>query len=225
MEMRSHVLLAGYLLNDIPACHSVINQKAFILGCIEPDFNMFSYLKGSIKCQKLRGHNYNSSRRYTLRVIEHLQGRTSWTMRDYYRLGKLMHYLADAFTYPHNESYPGTLWEHRVYESHLHPHLVAELRRWAQVSVGEKPKDAGTFIAGLHEEYTGLPGNYHNDAMFIIQATSRVMRALAPAPAIVYKEGVALYENPDYNRLVCPDREWGCDLGIESAERAYPART
>jgi len=225
MQMKSHVLLAGYLLNYIPACHSVINQKAFILGCIEPDFNMFSYLKGSIKCQKLRGHNYNSSRRYTLRLIENLQDRTIQTMWDYYQLGKLMHYLADAFTYPHNENYKGTLLEHRIYESNLHPHLVTKMQRWTQVNIGEKGEDAGAFITRLHEEYMRLPGNYHNDAIFIVQATSSVMRALAPTPKIIYREGVAFYENPDYNRLVFPYNKWGCDLGIESEKRAYSTRT
>jgi len=57
MEMKSHVLLAGYLLNDVPACHSAIFQKAFILGCIKPYFNIFSYLKGFVQCQRFRGHN------------------------------------------------------------------------------------------------------------------------------------------------------------------------
>ncbi|HWS42189.1 MAG TPA: zinc dependent phospholipase C family protein [Pseudoflavonifractor sp.] len=44
-----------------------------------------------------------------------------WSPQDYFRLGKLMHYIADAFTCPHNESFTGTLWSHRIYEAHLHP--------------------------------------------------------------------------------------------------------
>ncbi|HWS42188.1 MAG TPA: hypothetical protein VN421_03790, partial [Pseudoflavonifractor sp.] len=67
--------------NDIPACHSAADQKAFILGCVEPDPNMFSYLKGFVKYQKLRGHNYNSSRSYTLCVLKKLQSRKNGAHR------------------------------------------------------------------------------------------------------------------------------------------------
>lgn len=220
--MKSHVLLAGYLLNDIPVCHSAVDQKAFVLGGIEPDFNMFSYLKGSIKCQKLRGHNYNSSRDYTLHVMKKLQSRKKWCLLDYYRLGKLMHYLADAFTCTHNESFTGTLWEHRIYEAHLHPHLAACLHQCGKKSETENLKDVGAFIAELHGQYAGLPGSFHNDAKFILQATSQVIKALV---SMGYEKGNEHYENTDYNRLVCSNHQWGCDLGAESAAGAYPART
>lgn len=158
MKMKSHVLLAQYLLSSIPNCHSVIYQKAFVFGCIEPDLNIFSYLKGSVTCQKLRGHNYDNSYVYTLRTFKKLQGREKWGLRDYYRFGKLIHYLADAFTYPHNESFTGTLWEHRIYETHLHPHFSAYLRQCKKNSETENLKDISAFIAGLHGQYARLPG-------------------------------------------------------------------
>lgn len=194
MEMKSHVLLAGYLLNHIPASNSVIHQKIFILGCIEPDFNMFSYLKGSMKCQKLRGHNYGSSNSYTLHVLEKLQSKKNWTLRDYYRLGKLMHYLADAFTYPHNDGFIGTLWDHRVYEAHLHLYFEAYLRKYSGENVKDYPKNVRKFIAEFHKQYIRSSGNFNNDTEFIIQVTSQVMRALAHGLAPVrYEKGKVHY--------------------------------
>lgn len=49
-------------------------------------------------------------------------------MWQYYTLGKLTHYLADAFTYPHNENYPESLIAHRQYEDDLRSYLAQYLR-------------------------------------------------------------------------------------------------
>ena len=44
-------------------------------------------------------------------------------MWQYYTLGKLTHYLADAFTYPHNENYPDSMLCHHQYETDLRAYL------------------------------------------------------------------------------------------------------
>lgn len=207
METKSHVLLAGYLLRQIPTVDSVIHQKVFALGCIEPDFNMFSYLKGFAKCQKLRGHNYNNSVNYIIHGLKKLQSKNNWNLRDYYRLGKLMHYLADAFTYPHNDSFTGTLWEHRVYEAHLHAYFVAYLKQRSEENRANCLPNIREYIGDVHRQYMKTSGDLKNDAAYITQVTSWVMRALVQglAPAR-YEKGEIPYENTDYNRLVCTNR-------------------
>lgn len=205
METKSHVLLARYLLNQIPNFDSTIYQKVFILGCIEPDFNMFSYLKGS-KCQKFRGHNYNSSSNYTVHVLEKLKGKGHWNLRDYYRLGKLMHYLSDAFTYPHNDNFTGTLWEHRVYEARLHSCFTAYLKQYGKENTKDYPENVGKYIGDFHRQYMRTSRDVNNDAKFITQVTSRVMRALAYGlTPVCYEQCEVPYENPNYNRLVRTD--------------------
>jgi hypothetical protein len=206
MEMKSHVLLAKYLLNQIPDSDSAIYRKVFVLGCIEPDFNMFSYLKGSLKCQKFRGHNYNSSSKYTVHVLEKLQGKSYWGLWEYYRLGKLMHYLSDAFTYPHNDHFTGTLGDHRVYEGRLHSCFAAYLKQCGKENTKDYPEDVREYIGEFHWQYMRTSGDVNNDAKFITQATSRVVRALAHGlTPVCYEECEVPYENPDYNRLVRTD--------------------
>lgn len=206
MKTKSHLLLAKYLLKQIPDVDSVINQKIFIWGCIEPDFNVFSYLKGSLKCQKFRGHNYNSSSKYTAHVLEKLRGKKNWGLLEYYRLGKLMHYLSDAFTYPHNDHFMGTLWEHRGYEARLHSYFAVYLKQCGKENMKDYPEDAGEYIGEFHSQYMIISGDANNDAAFITQATSRVIGALAHGLTMVcHEECEVLYENPDYNRLVRTD--------------------
>lgn len=206
METKSHVILAKYLLEQIPELDSVKYQKVFILGCIEPDFNMFSYLKGSLKCQKFRGHNYNSSSNYSAHALEKLQSKRHWGLLEYYRLGKLMHYLSDAFTYPHNDNFRGTLREHRAYEARLHMCFTAYLKQCGKENAKEYIEDVSGYIGEFHRQYMRTSGDVNNDAKFITQATSRVMRALAHGlMPVCYEQCEVLYENPNYNRLVRTD--------------------
>jgi hypothetical protein len=207
MEMKSHVLLAKYLQKQIPDFDSTIYQKVFIFGCIEPDLNMLSYLKGTLKCQKFRGHNYNSSSNCTTHVLEKLQGKRHWSLWEYYRLGKLMHYLSDAFTYPHNDNFTGTLGEHRVYEARLHSCFAAYLKQCGKENTKDYPEDVGEYIGEFHRQYMRTSGDVNNDAKFITQVTSQVTRALVHSLTPVCHEKCEVpYENPNYNRLVRTDR-------------------
>lgn len=99
-------------------------ELAFLFGSFQPDCNPLTYLKGSRRARKLRGHNFTNSRLYIESHIKLLQARTRWNIWQYYTLGKLTHYLADAFTYPHNEHYPESLIAHRQYEADLRQYLA-----------------------------------------------------------------------------------------------------
>lgn len=179
METKSHLLLAKYLLKQLPHFDSALYQKTFIWGCIEPDVNIFTYLKGSRACQRFRGHNYNNTRKYTASLLEKLQGKRSWSLGEFFRLGKLMHYLSDAFTYPHNEHFPGTIWEHCAYEARLHEYFTTYLLSDQKKPLfKDLPGDMGEYIGEAHNQYLRISGDIKNDAKFITQATSRVMAAL-----------------------------------------------
>ena len=39
------------------------------------------------------------------------------------RVGEVVHYIADYFTFPHNEIYPGNLKDHCMYEKELKLYL------------------------------------------------------------------------------------------------------
>ena len=105
MQKRSHTLLASALLRSREGFDARRFELAFLFGSFQPDCNPFSYLKGSLRARTFGGHNYTNSREYIYDHIQRLQQRHKvWTMWQYYTLGKLTHYLADAITYPHNEN-------------------------------------------------------------------------------------------------------------------------
>ena len=57
MRTADHLLLGQYLLAHYAAPALQRHRRAFLLGCVEPDGNVFSYLRGMRHREKLRGHH------------------------------------------------------------------------------------------------------------------------------------------------------------------------
>ncbi len=165
--------LAGRYLEDVPTRYI----RAFQMGCIEPDRNPATYLKGSLRCQWLRGHNYKNARRYMRSISWRLENKEKLNLLDYYTLGKLIHYTADAFTYAHNDTFTTKLGDHREYEVALQEHFLAYLEEDPQVDV----KTARSIMEGIysyHREYIDQPIDIHTDAEFALTACCCVLAVL-----------------------------------------------
>lgn len=186
IKAQSHYALGRYLskkyLQNIPEKYI----RAFLLGCIEPDKNPTTYLKGSIRSHFLRGHNWESSQRYMQRIAKRLERRKKFRLTDYYTLGKLVHYTADAFTYAHNSTFSDGLPAHRQYETNLQQYFLAYLPQAMPHTPGIRSgiMDA---IRRYHREYSSHCANIQRDSKYCIAATSMVMNTLlskAPLPAL-----------------------------------------
>ncbi len=183
MQKRSHKLLASTLLESRNGFQRRRFELAFLFGSFQPDCNPLSYIKGSIRSHKLRGHNYTNSDQYIARRIVRLQRREkSWTCWQYYTLGKLTHYLADAFTYPHNEHYPDSLLEHHRYEDALREYLNAYLSKEGLGSALSAGCDLNGCLQELHRQYMDRESDLYRDVRFITQATTLLMTSVLPQP-------------------------------------------
>lgn len=184
MRGKSHICLGNYLaehyMKDVPKpC-----IRAFLLGCIEPDRNPATYLKGSIRCQWLRGHNYHNARRFMRRISRRLEQKKSHlNLYDYYTLGKLIHYTADAFTYAHNDTFSTNLADHRVYEVALQEHFLSFMQEDPEVD----PQTAHSIMDAIysyHREYETLEANIHTDSRFALAACCCVAALLFAKPIL-----------------------------------------
>ena len=173
MQKRSHLLLAQSLLRREQGFPARRYELAFLFGSFQPDCNPFSYLKGSLRNKLFGGHTYGNSRRYICRRIRRLQSRRRWNLWNYYALGQLTHYVADAFTWPHNPHFPGVGWEHHVYETELrlalHSRLSADEPRRPLPDVAATLPDE---LETLHEQYLAeaRPG-LDADIAYILKAS------------------------------------------------------
>ena len=183
MRGKSHRRLGEYLMArymcDIPTVH----KNAFLLGCMEPDRNPATYLKGSIRCQWLRGHNNRNARRFMRRISRRLEKKPQWNTYDYYTLGKLIHYITDAFTYAHNDTFPSSLSDHREYEAALQEHFLAYLQEDPKVD----PKAAHSVmdaVCSYRREYQKLDATMQTDSRFALAACCCVLAVLFSKPIL-----------------------------------------
>lgn len=183
MRGKSHRCLGEYLaqhyMTDVPRRY----VHAFQIGCVEPDRNPATYLKGSLRCQWLRGHNYRNARRFMRRISWRLEKKNNLQLLDYYSLGKLIHYTTDAFTYAHNDTFGTNLMDHREYEVNLQNHFLSYLAEDPQVDI-KFAKSIMEAICSYHREYIELPVDVRTDCHFALTACCCVL-ALLFTPRII----------------------------------------
>lgn len=183
MRGKSHLRIAEYLVEHYLPNVSKPCQTAFRIGCIEPDRNPATYLKGSIRCQWLRGHNYLNAQRFMYSIASRLEGKEKLNLFDYYTLGKLVHYTADAFTFAHNNTFPVQLKEHKQYEDALQEHFLRFMERNPQVEV-PIARTIMEAICSYHEEYERSESNIHTDSRFALNACCCVLAILFLKPIL-----------------------------------------
>lgn len=183
MQKRSHRLLAETLLEDYDGFSAKRYEIAFLFGSFQPDCNPLSYLKGSFRAKKFMGHNFSNSQFYMEKHIDRLQHRTGkWRLWQYYTLGKLTHYLADAFTFPHNDTYSDSLIAHRHYEDGLRGQLAQYLQE-SSLRRAKSREDVTAAIEQLHGQYLEAVSDWQRDIRYILEANNILMAGLLPQRA------------------------------------------
>lgn len=177
MRGKSHRDLGRYLaqqyLNAAPRRY----VKAFLIGCVEPDKNPITYLKGSLRRQWLRGHNYGNAQRYMQRICLRLECKQRLKLLDYYTIGKLIHYTTDAFTYAHNREFTRKLGDHRAYEEALQAHFLQYLESEPHVETSPHPSVMG-MIRAYHRDYIRHPADIRTDSRYALNACCCVLALL-----------------------------------------------
>ena len=115
-----------------------LRRRMFLWGCVEPDYNPFTYARGSLKRAFLREHYTENARQHLSRMTRRLKKTGARTPLQGFRLGAALHYLADSFTFSYNCDFPGNLKEHRIYEALLHPVFNGYVREMFSPSHSEK---------------------------------------------------------------------------------------
>ena len=188
MTTKSHYDFALYLLRNCTYFDSDSANTSFLLGCVEPDMNIATELKGSLSCQPLRGHNYPNSTPCVKTLLKKLQYGQKNDFLYYYRIGKLIHYLTDAFTYPHNSSFEGSIHEHRVYEQELEKHFNMAMHiRFAKHKIYDA-NQLYSYFSAAHDEYIKKRPGTETDTHFILSVIPSAFASLYPAVPVTYRK-------------------------------------
>ncbi len=177
IKAHSHRMLGRFLADQYLCGAPRRYVRAFLFGCTEPDKNPATYLKGTLRVQPLRGHNWQSAQKYMQRIARRLERRKKLRLLDYYTLGKLIHYITDAFTHTHNASFREDLLAHRRYEHQLQDRFLAMLDTLPHCSRGISGSIMDA-IFSFHREYSRTDAGVDTDCRYTLLAAHHVLRML-----------------------------------------------
>lgn len=183
MRKKSHISLAGYLVREMDLEEFDRHKKAFYLGSILPDLTpkmITSPHEFQTSYQELKG-----------RIQTLLQDARSGEYKErvlFRRMGVVMHYLADYFTFPHNVTYDGNLKDHCLYErdmkhalrSYVRTPEAQEIFRLQQMRQGQirTTGELFSYIEQMHRAYLKQPHSAQDDCRWIVELCSWVMIGL-----------------------------------------------
>ena len=172
-------MVARYLADQLPATKSLqSHRKAFCLGSILPDIKP-SFLTKKHEYFGTFGEIQEKMRDLVLSSPTELKERVYWR-----RLGEVMHYMADYFTFPHNRNFTGNLYQHNKYEKHLKNHLKRYIESGAVNSMVIQPVSFGCFqemvdyIKDAHERYLQKERNIAEDIQYILSMCFQVIHGI-----------------------------------------------
>ncbi len=179
MQTKTHLALGHYLLSVEKDAGLHRHSGFFLLGCMEPDYNLATYLRGLKGHGVFHGHNAENSFAYVSGCLDSFEENGPGSGPDYFRLGALLHYVADAFTGPHNSFWTGGMVGHAVYELKLHGVLTNGLNT-PDVCV---PADGANsslseFFAQAHKRYCEDKRGPAADSHYIVQVCSALLRGI-----------------------------------------------
>ncbi len=176
MRKKSHISLARYMVESLNDEGLRKHKFSFYLGSILPDIKpSFIY-----KRHEING-TFPDIRRHIARLSEGQKAIRKNGRKYYMDLGQISHYLADYFTFPHNEIYDGSLKEHCTYEKKLKYDLRSYIRDIREDSAKGTETSFGNaealcdFIQMMHREYLGRKHNVEDDIRHIVDINQRAL--------------------------------------------------
>lgn len=123
MRKKSHIALAGFLVREMDDANMQKHWKAFYFGSILPDLTPKMITDP---------HEFDSSylelKRRIAKLLSEAREHACKEGTLFCRLGVVMHYLADYFTFPHNTTFEGNLKDHCLYERDMKHELRARIQ-------------------------------------------------------------------------------------------------
>lgn len=175
MRKKSHISLAKYMVESLNDEGLKKHKLAFYLGSILPDIKpSFLY-----KRHEIQG-TFPSVRRHIERLSEGEKVIAKKGRKYYMDLGQISHYLADYFTFPHNEVYTGSLKEHCSYEKQLKYDLRSYIHREPAKLPGEtmhfhNANALCDYIQSAHDRYIERKHDVEDDIKHIVEINQKAL--------------------------------------------------
>lgn len=178
MRKKSHLALTHFLLRDTHTRWLKQHKNSFYIGSILPDCTpSFITRKHSVE------GSYDVLKKEIRKITDEYDISKGTGMYFWRHLGVVTHYLADFFTYPHNDIFDGTLREHCSYEKNLKLELKQYVSALPSTQVNEKQDiDSAdqlfALIERLHARYLEVVKEVRIDCEHIVEICRQVVTAI-----------------------------------------------
>lgn len=169
MRKKSHVSLSVYLVHNLDSVLLENHKKAFIMGSILPDCKP-SFVTTKHKMDETFDMVCNFISQLTVDSSDFKRISTAYCRK----LGEVTHYLADYFTFPHNDLFDGNIKEHCIYEKQL-KYALKEYIQSDDVYINtgiadsfENPDQLCDFVMDLHAQYLQCNKTVESDCRYIV---------------------------------------------------------
>ena len=179
MRKKSHILLGRYLADQMTDSWSLqSHRKAFCLGNILPD------IRPSFVTKRHEFFGTFDEVQSKLQILVE-DNRTDLSDRVFCRrLGEILHYIADYFTFPHNRTFKGSLVEHNSYEKELKNRLKACIKtgqadQYASYAIRFSSfEELMNYVKVRHSAYLSMERNIAEDIRYILGVCFQVFQGV-----------------------------------------------
>lgn len=179
MRKKSHISLAKGVIHGLDIGERVNHRLSFFVGSIWPDCTPSFLTK-----RHCIDDTFDIMAKKMDKFISKYNADKDMGISSTWRMGIVLHYIADYFTYPHNSNYPGGFKDHCIYEEELKHRMykyVADMKMTApkqDVPVFASTKQILEYIKNIHNKYMQLDGRVDYDCGYSVRTCMSVMASL-----------------------------------------------
>lgn len=164
MNTYDHYLLAKNIADNLNDFGGHFKRFLFFAGSVAPDINFFTYIKG---------HMFSDRRQFLNHLLKSGE-------KSVCNTGILIHYVADCFTFAHNNNFSCSMNSHRDYENALHDFIKNDFTKFAGKISIPYSLTLPELFNNLHDQYLNNQHSYENDCIYIynicFEFTKRLLR-------------------------------------------------
>lgn len=179
MRKKSHISLAGQIMDSLELGDVFDYRLPFYVGSIWPDCRP-SFVTTPHKFDV----TYEDIEKQLKKFIATYNPEQGMNMRNCAKLGVIIHYMADYFTFPHNSHYDGNVKDHCYYERDLKHAMRAFLKTQEAAEIKENVaaydsvEELSSYIRSIHNSYMEFKHNVQEDIRYIVYVCTTVVKSV-----------------------------------------------
>ena len=179
MRKKSHIALGVGLVHGLDLRDRFKHKFTFYFASIWPDLTPSFLTK-----RHCMAETYEDFCEKLAEFVDRYRIKRDMGFASTFRMGVLMHHIADYFTYPHNTHFPGTLGDHVSYEEVLKKEMyhyigcVLDATHAPALPTYTDIESIKAYLLARHKTYLSLPGNVKTDCSYAYMTAAVILASL-----------------------------------------------